>query len=121
MWRLTLVSLTLAVSAFSAESQQGWLNLKPGLSRSETIQLLGTPLLASRGGDFELANYDRCGELLFVRGQLVAWSAPARTQTAPVPAGTWTFTQYPVARAKSASTRLPTPERRNAILPSYRW
>jgi hypothetical protein len=122
MWRLSTVFLA-ASPLLSATPEQGWLQLKPGLSPTETSQLLGAPMLASRGGDFERANYDRCGELLFVRGQLVAWSAPAKFQTAPVPAGTWTFAQHPVpsSRAKSTATRLPTPDRRNPVMPSYRW
>ena len=116
MWRALLLLSCMPLAAWSAEKP--WAQLKPGLSQLQTSQLLGVPVLASRAGQFEVANYDECGELLFVSGRLVAWTAPRSAATAVAPKGTWNFVQHPVALTRSANRA---PPRAGAVPVRYRW
>jgi hypothetical protein len=94
------------LSSLPAAAAEGWTQLRPGLTRPEAALLLGMPLIASQARGFDVALYDRRGELLFVDGRLVAWTAPTATPAAGVPEGTWGFVQHPTVRPKPP-VRLP--------------
>ena len=121
----TLVLLAAPLAGVAAES---WDKLKPGMTAAETTAALGNSLIASRGRDFEVGIYDGKGEVVFLRGQLIAWTSPASLAAPPVPspAGTWQFNQQwrplPIARVFESPSPAPRPQpgRRGSFLPSYR-
>lgn len=118
--RAAMVSLLAPVSVLAAD---GWSQLKTGMTRGETIAMLGTELVASRGRGFEVAIYDGRAEVVFLNGQVVAWTAPASSQAAPSPADAWHFEQVSRARVQQARRALETGAASNrpaAILPAYR-
>lgn len=122
--RCSLVALLFPVAADAAGD---WSQLKPGMTRVEMNAALGTELMGSRGRGFEVAIYEGRAEVLFLNGQVVAWTAPAATVAPPPPPpSTWQFDQVPRARprppaANAAGTTPGTYVRQRAILPAYRW
>ena len=113
-----LFTSLLCTTAVSAADK--WAGLKPGMTRGEAMAVLGTELVASSGRGFEIAIYDGQAEVVYLRGQVVAWTAPASSNAQPSPTNVWQFEQ--VARARpAAATRRAEPARGNgAILPAYR-
>jgi hypothetical protein len=71
---MAIISLCLAVNVSAAE---GWARLKPGMSRVETVTVVGHPLIRTQGRGFEVWIYDGGAEVVCYRGALVAWTAPA--------------------------------------------
>ena len=115
----------LALIPVAGQSASGWSQLKAGMSRGEAAALLGSELMATRGRGFEIAIYDDRAEVVFLRGQVVSWTAPASSQAAAAPADAWQFEQ--VARTQTGNEgarrglEKRAPEiRRAAILPAYR-
>ena len=101
----------------------GWEQLKPGMSREEVHTVVGTALITSAGRGFEVAVYDERGELVYLEGRLVAWTAPVSRPAPPAPLNTWQFNQIrtrplPASSVPPALARPPVS--RGAILPSYR-
>ena len=121
--RHLLLSLPFCLAAVAnCQAAERWDALKPGLTQEEATNLLGAPLLASRGRGFDVANYDQRGEVVFLAGRLVAWSTPAKAPVNPSPVGTWAFVQQPVRLPKPVfAARQPVAEQRAAVMPSYRW
>ncbi len=120
--RCSLVALLFPVAADAAGD---WSQLKPGMSRAETSAALGTELMGSRGRGFEVAIYDGRAEVLFLNGQVVAWTAPAVSAGLPPPAATWQFDQVPRVRPRPSSANAVrqapgSAVRQRAILPAYR-
>ncbi len=122
--RLALVLLAAPLAGAGAES---WDKLKPGMTPEETAAALGQSLFASRGRDFEIGIYDRRAEVVFLRGQLVAWTSPASLSALPAPsrADIWQFNQQwrPLPNARVFGTPVPSPRPpsgRGTFLPSYR-
>jgi len=119
-------SLLAVLFPVAAEAAGDWSQLKPGMTRVEANATLGAELMGSRGRGFEVAIYDGRAEVLFLNGQVVAWTAPAASAAPPPPAGTWQFEQVPRVRARSSTAntapQAPNPYvRQRAILPAYRW
>jgi hypothetical protein len=113
--RCSLVAMLFPVAADAAGD---WSQLKPGMTREETTAVLGAELMASRGRGFDVAIYDGRAEVLYLNGQVVAWTAPAATA--------WQFDQSPRARprlqpAGGANAVSGAGVRQRAILPAYRW
>jgi hypothetical protein len=78
---LLLAGLLLTSSLTAAEDP--WERLQLGMSGSETVALLGEPVLSSRGGGFHKLNYDGGAEvLLYGDGRVVGWTAPAGSRGA---------------------------------------
>ena len=80
--------------------------------------------MASKGRGFEVAIYDGQAEVVYLRGQVVAWTAPASSQAAPSPSDVWQFDQSARGRGNVEGARRVddrAPEiRRSALLPAYR-
>ena len=119
MRRVALFILFFALPMPQASAAGHWTGLKAGLSRGETSRLLGEPLLATSARGFDVAIYDQRGELLFVDGRLVAWTAPVAVASAACPSGVWSFVQQPIAKTARPATRLPASRGKN-VMPSYR-
>ena len=120
--RTAAAVLLVPVSAWGAGS---WGQLKAGMTRSEAVAVLGTELVASKGGGFEVAIYDGRAEVVFLRGQVVAWTAPVSSEAAPAPPDAWQFDQVSRLRARGQPPiRTAEPRATNvrpaAILPAYR-
>ena len=114
-----IITALLFSSGVSAADK--WTSLKAGMTRSEATSVLGTELVASRGRGFEVAIYDGQAEVVYLRGQVVAWTAPASSKAAPSPANAWQFNQGTSARSHvAAPRRVETRPGNGAILPAYR-
>jgi hypothetical protein len=72
--RPSLIFILLAVSLPAAP--QPWARLTLGMTTEQTVALLGSPLLRTRGHGFETWTYDHGAEVL-VHGTVVGWTAPA--------------------------------------------
>lgn len=72
--RLLLPGLLLVGSVTAAP--QPWARLKLGMSAEQTVVLLGSPILRTRGHGFETWTYDHGAEVL-IHGTVVGWTAPA--------------------------------------------
>jgi hypothetical protein len=121
--RCSLVAMLFPVAADAAGD---WSQLKPGMTREETTAVLGAELMASRGRGFDVAIYDGRAEVLYLNGQVVAWTAPAASEAPTPPASAWQFDQSPRARprlqpAGGANAVSGAGVRQRAILPAYRW
>ncbi|MBL9186422.1 MAG: hypothetical protein JNK23_02995 [Opitutaceae bacterium] len=116
--------LALAILAAPAASAaaDSWEKLKPGMTPEQASAVLGDHLFASRGRDFEVGIYDCKAEVVFLRGQLVAWTSPADQPAVPSPTDLLKFEQQ--LRPGAATPRVPVqriePPRRGSLLPSYR-
>jgi hypothetical protein len=78
---LFLLGLLVAGPLAADESEQGWKQLKVGMSAVEAATLLGDPILVRRGYGFETWTYDGGSEVLFHKsGTIVGWTAPASAQ-----------------------------------------
>jgi hypothetical protein len=122
---LRFAVLASLVSSLGAAAD-GWSQLKAGMSRSETIAVLGTELVASSGRGFQIAIYDNRAETVFLNGQLVAWTAPVTSHAPTASVDAWQFDQVSRARAgaqaAARAAQAPTGAvRQKAILPAYRW
>ena len=93
------------------------------MTRGETVAVLGSELMASKARGFEVAIYDGRAEVVFLRGHVVAWTAPAAITNAPASPEAWQFNQSARTRAMDATRSLDTAGaklKRNAVLPAYR-
>lgn len=109
----------LCSTAMSAADK--WAGLKAGMSRGEAMTVLGTELVASSGRGFEVAIYDGQAEVVYLRGQVVAWTAPASSRAEASPTNVWQFEQVARPRTNTAPARRAEPARGNGtILPAYR-
>lgn len=115
--RFAAVTLLTSTVGWAADA---WMELKPGMSRTEAAALLGRELLLSRGRGFELAIYDGRAEVLFLHGMLVAWSPPATSASPPSPSA-FKFDQQWRPRVVPRPLLEPRaePARRSQFLPSY--
>jgi hypothetical protein len=119
--RRLVVSAIVLVAATGGAAADAWSQLKAGMTRSEATGLLGAELMASRGRGFEVAIYDSGAEIVYLHGQVVAWTAPAASEAAPASADAWQFDQVSRPRAVVPRGGDRTPEvRRASILPAYR-
>jgi hypothetical protein len=121
--RCSLVALLFPLAADAAGD---WTQLKAGMTREETAAVLGNELMASRGRGFDVAIYDGRAEVLYLNGQVVAWTAPASLAAPLPPPGAWRFDQVMRVRPRlpsaGAGLQAPGPNvRQRAILPAYRW
>ena len=121
--RCSLVAVLFPVAADAAGD---WSQLKAGMTREETAAVLGTELMASRGRGFDVAIYDGRAEVLYLNGQVVAWTAPVASDAPLPPASAWQFDQTPRVRprvqpARGATGATGVGVRQRAILPAYRW
>lgn len=118
---LAVLSSLLPVASWATT---GWSELKPGMTRAETTAVLGTELVGSRGRGFEVGIYEGRAEVVFLNGQLVAWTAPANTAAPAAPASAWQFDQAARVRSVGPGVSRPIPAstttRQGAILPAYR-
>jgi hypothetical protein len=102
-----------------------WVQLKAGMSRTEATEVLGAELFCAQGRGFEIAIYDQQAEVVFLNGQVVAWTAPGGKPPAPTAKVAWQFEQGPRPRVSLpashvAATRRVESRRPVAILPAYR-
>lgn len=75
---LFLLGLLIAGPLAADETEQGWKQLKVGMSAEEAAFLLGEPVLRRHGHGFETWTYDGGSEVLFhATGTVVGWTAPA--------------------------------------------
>ena len=117
------VVVPVVCSTASLAGADRWAELKPGMTRGEAAALLGGELMASRSRGFEVAIYDQKAEVVYLRGQVVAWTAPASSSAAASPGEAWHFEQTrsstPSPAPAANAARAPELNRR-AILPAYR-
>jgi hypothetical protein len=120
--RVLLAVLTALAAAQGAHAVDGWAQLKAGMTRAEAVAVLGAELQASKARGFEVAVYDSRAEVVYLGGQVVAWTAPASSTATASPAGAWQFEQSRRAGAGSSAARRPVETRPTnaAILPAYR-
>ncbi|MDP3069320.1 MAG: hypothetical protein Q8N18_03480 [Opitutaceae bacterium] len=120
--RRHLLALAILAASAMGAAAQSWDKLKPGMTPEQASAALGDHLFASRGRDFEIGIYDRKAEVVFLRGQLVAWTSPADQPAVPSPIDLLKFEQQ--LRLGAAAPRVPVqriaPPRRGSLLPSYR-
>lgn len=119
--RLAALVCLLTGSGWAAEDE-GWASLKPGLTRTETVSMLGREILGSRGRGFEITIYEGRAEMVFLNGSLVAWTAPAASMSgAPIAENTWKFEQQWRPRLRVLPLVEPRSEtvRRSTFLPVY--
>jgi hypothetical protein len=82
---------------------------------------VGEALITTSGRSFEVAVYDRCGEVVYLDGRVVTWTAPSGTPAVSAPANTWQFNQTPVpAAARRRDSQNKAALRGTFILPVYR-
>src|SRR5512141_1565394 len=74
----------LLLLATSVEAADGWSRLRPGMTRGETMTVLGSPVLKTNGHGFELWLYDGGAEVVCYRGVVLGWTAPRASAPAPV-------------------------------------
>lgn len=80
---LIAVSLGLLVGISSeARAASPWAELRAGISGEATAEIIGQPLLSTRGRGIEVWIYDHCGEVVFQNGSLLCWSVPVRESAA---------------------------------------
>lgn len=116
---LRLAGLGLLFPA--ALSASGWEQLKPGMSRDEATTVLGSAaLITSVGRGFEVGVYDHRGELVYLEGKLVTWTAPLTSPAPSAPANTWQFNQVRTRAFPVVPAPVRLPAQRGSILPSYR-
>lgn len=117
--RAIVVSLLVSSTAFAADK---WENLKTGMTRTEAAAVLGTELVASSGRGFEIAIYENQAEVVYLRGQVVAWTAPTASKAAQSPANAWQFDQVSRVRSTASAAARPAEKRptNGPILPAYR-
>ena len=119
---LLLLGLAIALPRAGAEND-GWAQLRVGMSRAQTSAVLGQALMTSSGRGFDIAIYDGRAEVIFFGGRVVEWTAPASAGV-PAPKGTWQFGRNTnarvadqAARQDSSATRPQTP--RPVTLPVF--
>lgn len=78
-------ALALLVLPLAGDAQESWSKLKPGMTPTETTSALGQFLFSTRGRGFEVGIYEGKAEVVFLRGQLVAWTSPPSLPSAPTP------------------------------------
>lgn len=127
MFRITTLRALLLFLQFPPLAWAGanWSQMKAGMTRTETVAVLGRELVASKGHGFEVAIYDGAAEVVFLNDQVVAWTAPAAAADAAVsPRDGIKFEQVsklrrnvPATPAAEVRTVYPRPA---AILPAYR-
>ena len=81
---MLLACLVLLTSAFGSATL-GWNRLKPGMTPAEVSAAIGNPLLQSEGHGFIIWIYDHQSEVLFHRGMVMGWTAPAPTRPQNLP------------------------------------
>lgn len=119
---LRMAAFALLVPA-SVGATDGWAQLKPGMTRGQTAEVLGRELVASKGRGFEVAIYEGRAEVVFLNGQVVAWTAPASIDAPKSPVDAWQFDQIRRSRIPAQSARRPSEtrvDRGAATLPAYR-
>lgn len=119
-------SLMAVLFPVAADAAGEWSQIKAGMTREETAAVLGNELMASRGRGFNVAIYDGRAEVLYLNGQVVAWTAPAASDSPLPPTSAWQFDQTPRVRprmqpAGGANATPGASVRQRAILPAYRW
>lgn len=125
MLRITLLRVlgaSLLLSSIASAADK-WASLRTGMTRSETAAVLGTELVASGGRGFEVAIYDDRAEVLFLNGQVVAWTPPTSSKAASSPTDAWQFNQVSRTRSNASATparRTETRQGNGPILPAYR-
>lgn len=127
MFRKTTLRALLLFLQFPplAWADANWSQMKAGMTRTQTVAVLGRELVASKGRGFEVAIYDGAAEVVFLNDQVVAWTAPATATEAPAsPRDAMKFEQVSKARrgadaAPAAEVRAVYP-RPAAVLPAYR-
>ncbi|MBL9199531.1 MAG: hypothetical protein JNL39_03450 [Opitutaceae bacterium] len=70
-------ALALFILPVFGSAAEAWAKLKPGMTATETTGALGQYLFSTRGRGFEIGIYEGKAEVVFLRGQLVAWTSPA--------------------------------------------
>ena len=64
----------------AASARAEWRDLKAGLDQKSAAELVGSPLMASRGrgGKFVTWTFDHGGYILFENGRIRYWQPPQR-------------------------------------------
>ena len=70
------VTAAMLCTFATAKADDGWGQLKAGMTRVDATSTLGKPLFKNLGRGFELWIYDKGAELVCYRGILVAWTPP---------------------------------------------
>jgi hypothetical protein len=89
-------------SLFGAE--EGWTQLKLGMTTDQAVEALGDPLIKTIGGGFELWIYDNHAEVVFYGGPMVGWTTPSKGKAIGRPVDVW---QHPTAAIDSPVFILP--------------
>ena len=77
--KLAMAFAVALLCSTGVRADEGWGQLKAGMTRVDAVSTLGTPLFKNMGRGFELWIYDRGAEVVCYRGTLVAWTVPGRT------------------------------------------
>ncbi|AOS45937.1 hypothetical protein Verru16b_03028 [Lacunisphaera limnophila] len=85
---IRLLALCLVVAGPLSAAPESWTGLKIGMSAEQTVTLLGSPLLRSRGHGFETWTYDAGAEVV-IHGNVVGWTGPATTGSAARSTDIW--------------------------------
>lgn len=100
----------------AAESEARWQDLQIGYSVGQTVDLIGEPLLRSKGRGFETWTYDDGGEVLF-HGALIGWTLPVGLRAEARSDDIWKQSPglgYQAALRRFAPPAEPRPEPRKA-------
>jgi hypothetical protein len=93
--------LVITVPAFAGD---GWIRLKPGMTKKETAAIVGLPLFSNTGHGYELWFYDHRGEVMHYRGRVLYWSTPAAPEAPTPPAASLVVPR--ATRPESVSTAM---------------
>jgi len=74
--RLSLLLLLLGGAFSGRVHAQYWAGLQVGMTENQVIEVLGAPLLASKGRGYSSWIYDHGGRAMLHGGVLLYWSTP---------------------------------------------
>lgn len=81
--RTRLLFPALLLAAHLAAAENPWSQLQVGMPESLALDLLGEPLVSTRGHGFVTWTYDGGAEVLLLSdGRVVGWTTPAEAATA---------------------------------------
>lgn len=116
--RLFACTLLLAGPLAAVTREAGWTKLKLGMSAAEVAATVGSPVLQSKNGGYEMWTYEGGAEVLFHgTGAVLGWTAPATAGLARCSKDVWS--EGPVADFQlPPAASLPPPAPRKSASPA---
>ena len=74
---IILLVCGVLLTSLSGSPALGWGSLRSGMTQAEVSAAIGIPILKSEGHGFNIWIYDHKSEVVFHRGTVMGWTAPA--------------------------------------------